>query len=245
MPHQKMDAPSAANHFGWEKISEEEAVPVIVRSNNVRYSPVRVVEQEIIKKFDSLPPNVFQCITLKSLYPTAQETKLLNAINFNHCNSRYGEEFFTPQDVIIKADDVKELQRYLRISNEIFSNDLQKNSEFLGVARIVIDPHEPNSTMLLPYIVRKLDSPTSTDQAKFVPLRLLQSFGVYCVSAQRTSPNEWDIMYLKMLSIYCELNAQNFISLENDLITLEGLAYTSTNQPLVYEAYLTNNFPAR
>lgn len=236
-----IDAPSYTNQFGWEKISEDEAIPVIIRSNNIRYSPVRIVEQEIIKKFDTLPQTVFQCITLKSFYLTSIEAKLLNNINFNHCNNRYGEEFFGAKDVIISAADVKELERYLRISSEIFSHDLLKNSQSLGIVKMTPDPHNLNSTLLAPYLVKQVTPPSTTTQAKFIPMKLIAHFEVYATSAFRTMPNDWDVMYLKMLAIYCENNSQSYISPDNDLISLDGLAYSKTNTPVIYDIHTTAN----
>lgn len=156
MTNQKaIDSPSYSGQFGWEKIGTEDfAIPVIVRSNGIRYSPVRIVEQEIIKKYDSLPQSIFQCITLKSFYLTANEARLLNDINFNHCNARYGETFFTTKDVIISSADVKELSRYLNISHEIFSRDLSRVAANFGVIRFFIDPLNRNYTILIPYITK-------------------------------------------------------------------------------------------
>lgn len=150
-----VDSPSYSNQFGWEKIgSEDFTIPVLVRSNGVRYSPVRIVEQEIIKKYDALPQTVFQSITLKSFYLTPMEAKLLNTINFNHCNSRYGETFFTPTDVIISANDVKELSRFLNMSHEIFTRDIGHISVHMGIISMSIDPHNPSQRLLVPYIAK-------------------------------------------------------------------------------------------
>ena len=122
-----VDAPSYMGRFGWERIgSGDFAVPVIIRSNNIRYSPTRIVEQEIIKKYGALPKNIFLCIRLSSFYLTAVEAKLLNQINFNHCGSRYGEEFFGIKDTILSATDIKELSRFLNVSQTIFTEGLMR-----------------------------------------------------------------------------------------------------------------------
>lgn len=148
-----IDAPSYLSQFGWEKVGNDDlAIPVIVRSNGTRYAPVRIVEQEIIKKFNSLPQTLFQCITLKSFYIMQSEAKLLNSINFNHCNSRYGEAFFTQKDVIISANDVRELKRYLTTSNEIFNQDLGKFAPRLGIVDIALDPYNPAYKSHVPYL---------------------------------------------------------------------------------------------
>lgn len=158
MTNKKIDNPSYAGQFGWERIGQDDfSIPVIVRSQDdgdIRYSPVRIVEQEIIKKYESLPQGVFQCITLKSFYLTAIEAKLLNNINFNHCNTRYGETFFSQRDVIISAADVKELSRFLNISHEIFTQNISKVSSFLGIIRLTINPDVHDQTLLVPYVTK-------------------------------------------------------------------------------------------
>lgn len=155
MTNQKaIDAPSLQGQFGWERIGSTGnlAVPVILRSNSTRYSPVRIVEQEIIKHYDRLPQSVFQCITLKSFYLTSAEAKLLNDINFNHCNNRYGDNCFSTRDVIISAPDVKELSRFLNISVEVFTRDLTQVKENFGLIRFKTNPGPNSQTLLIPYL---------------------------------------------------------------------------------------------
>lgn len=245
MTNQKsIDTPSHLGQFGWERICQDEAVPVIVRSNDVRYSPVRIVETEIIKKFDVLPQSVFQCITLKSFYLTAAEAKLLNNINFNHCNNRYGDGFFSTKDVIISANDVKELSRFLKISRDVFTpNLISKYSQKLGVVKITLDPQSPTSTMLAPYITKAVaQQDSSTRMVRFVPLKLVEPFEFHFGTSVRAEPNDWDIMYLKMLAIYCENNSQHYITQENKILSLEGLVYKRTNSPLIYEDYVSQSY---
>lgn len=245
MTNQKaIDSPSQQGQFGWERINQEEAIPVIIRSNDVRYSPVRIIEQEIIKKYDVLPQSVFQCITLKSFYLTATEAKLFNNINFNHCSNRYGEGFFSTKDVIISANDVKELSRFLKISRDVFSpNLISKYSQKLGVVKITLDPHNPTSTILAPYITKAVAQPDSTTRAmRFIPLKLVEPFEFHFGTSVRAEPNDWDIMYLKMLAIYCENNSQNFITRENKILSIDGLVYKKTNTPLILEDFVSQNY---
>lgn len=152
-----LDSPSFSGQFGWETISDDLAIPVIVRNNPgtlVRYSAVKIVEQEIIKKYDALPQTVFQCITLKSFYLTTCEAKLLNLINFNHCNNRYGDSFFSIKDVIISAHDAKSLARFLNTSLEFFTQENPKGST-VGIIRLHIDPSQGSDfTMLIPYLIK-------------------------------------------------------------------------------------------
>lgn len=235
MTNQKaIDAPSFRDQFGWEKIGREDfAIPVIVRTNCIRYSPVRIVEQEIIKRYDSLPQMVFSCITLKSFYLTAVEARLLNDINFNHCNNRYGEAFFSTKDVIISVGDVKELSRFLNISNEIFTNDLSSVATNFGVIKLAKDPANLNDYLLVPYLTKLYQNRA----VKFIPTPLIEDFVTKSELSVRGSPNDWDIMYLKMLCIYCGSNLEQYIAKDSQIVLLEGLLYLRTGTPIVYENF--------
>lgn len=229
-----IDAPSLKCQFGWERIGNEDfAIPVIIRSNGIRYSPVRIVEQEIIKRYDTLPQNVFQCITLKSFYLTAAEAKLLNDINFNHCNNRYGEAFFGIKDVIISAADVKELSRFLNISHEIFSRDLTKVAANFGVIKLSKNPNNSDDYMIVPYITKSYQEKSM----RFVPSTLIEGFVTKSRCSVRGAPNDWDIMYLKMLCIYSENNLQQYISKDSQIVLLDGLLYSGTGTPIIYEDF--------
>lgn len=236
MINPKTDAPSFNGQFGWEKIGPEEfAVPVIVRNNNIRYSPVRIVEQEIIKKYDSLPQAVFQVITLKSYFLTNIEAKLLNNINFNHCLQRYGETNFTNKDVIISAPDVKELNRFFILSDYVFTRDLTEKKNKLGIIRFFSDPSKSDYALLVPYICKIY--PGSEGTVRFVPNKLMAPFVRHSNKTVKSSPNDWDIMYLKMLSIRCDNNSIDKITRDDFIVRLEGLLYLSTGNPIKYEDY--------
>lgn len=239
----KIDAPSYAGQFGWERIgSEEFAIPVIVRSNVGRFSPVRIVEQEIIKKYDSLPQSVFQIITLKSFYLTSVEAKLLNDINFNHSNNRYGDGFFTVKDVIISAADVKEISRFLNLSHTVFTQDLTQVSDRLGIIRLLLDPTQPTYTLLVPYICKLYEG--SEGAVRFIPDKLVNPYVKHSPKTVQSGTNEWDTMYLKMLSIYCSNNSLHKIVAGDSIVRLDGLVYQSTGKPIIYEdfngKYLSN-----
>lgn len=256
MTNHKVDGPSQMGKFGWERIGTENlAVPVIVRCDGVRYSPVRIVEQEIIRKYYNLSHQVFPCITLKSFYLTSVEAKLLNNINFNHCDSRYGDTFFTSKDVVISADDVRGISRFLNISNIVFNKGLTQVCDRLGVIRLQLDPANPSSSTLIPYITRGKSSairPSNTSTFKdesnlsneavkntdgqmrrFIPAKLVD---LYLISTGvQGTPNDWDVMYLKMLCKYCDLNPALYVKKEDRLVCLDDLFYiNNTNMPAIY-----------
>lgn len=152
--NEPIDSPSVQGKFGWEAIVMDTlGIPVIVRSNKIRYSPVRIVEQEIIKKYGSLPQAVFNCITLKSFYVTSNEARLLNIINHYHCNNIYGDSDFYTRDVIISVADVKELLRYLNVSYKLFVEDPSRVASMFGIIKMTFEPNSSN-VMLIPYITK-------------------------------------------------------------------------------------------
>lgn len=238
-PQEPIDGPSHLGQFGWEKIHENFGVPVIVRSSSTRYSPVRIVEQEVIKKYDVLPQTIFQCITLRSFYLTAAETKLLNNINFNHCEGRYGEAFFTTKDVIISAQDVKDLYRFLEVSRKIFNGEHEELLNKCGIITVTIDPQNTAKKVDIPYICKYKENTLY----KFVPASL---FGSYVITTRsKAVATEWDLMYLKMLCIYCNPNFMQLLQGRDILIIqLDGMCHEGTSQYVKYERYLppTNNY---
>uniref|UniRef100_A0A6G1S983 Uncharacterized protein n=1 Tax=Aceria tosichella TaxID=561515 RepID=A0A6G1S983_9ACAR len=238
MTNQKaIDTPSHKGKFGWERLGTETtdvpgtaAVPVIVRTNEIRYCPTRIVEQEVIKKYANLPQSVFTCITLKSFYLTAVEARLLNEINLHHCDQRYGAEFFTTADVIISAADINGLTRFLNIATDLFTKNLQALTYF-GLVKIVTDELNPNATMLVPYIVKTYNG----ENVRFIPSRLVENFLTTSSVTIKSVPNDWDIMYLRLLSVYAENNLQQDITKDSRLISLPSLIYKTTQAPIIYQ----------
>lgn len=240
--HKAIDTPSFKGSFGWERLgSELDCVPVIMRTNETRYCPTRIVEQEIIKKYASLPPSVFTCITLKSFYLTTVEARLLNEINIQHCDRRYGSDFFTSKDVIISAEDIKGLVRYLNIARDIFSNKLHNHSSLYGLIKLTTDPLYPDNTILVPYITKNYNG----QRIRFIPAKLVESFVAASHATIKGTPNDWDIMYFKLLCVYAETYSnpngpnenkpQQDISKDGRILSLTGLFYKKTQGPIIYQ----------
>lgn len=223
--HKSIDGPSVKSQFGWELIgSEQLPIPVILRNNDIRYCPVRIVEQEIIKKYDSLPQSVFQCITLKSFYITAAEAKLLNKINFEHCNCYYGETMFGLKDVILSASDVTDLCRYLSISEKFFNGDPSDLKGKFGLIRIRVDPTAGEYYVIVPYLGKSY--PQSKDGGRFIPLKLVENYIDKKSIRVQGKPNDWDVMYLKMLNLYSKNSNPDMITSEDFIILLDDLTYS-------------------
>lgn len=235
-----IDTPSVEGRFGWEKLGNDNfAVPVIFRTNDQKYCPVRIVEQEIIKKYDGLDQSVFQCLTLKSFYITPAEAKLLNTINFQHNNARYGEQFFTSKDVIINFEDVRSLSRFLNLSNELYNNPKSDAClEYLGVYKMRVDPDDPSQTLLIPYIKKAVAPPENPPKlAKFVPLKMVAPFVAATSLSSKGLVNDWDMMYMKMLNNYCQNSVQLTKETHSKIIRVDGLVYKKNHSPIIFETY--------
>lgn len=226
MTNQKcIDTPSQRQRFGWERIGEDLAIPVIIRTNNVRYCPTRIVEQVIIKKYATLPQNVFTCITLKSFYLTATEARLLTEINANHCNQYYGADFFSIQDVIISASDVMNLSRYLNVAKKMYSKEMQDINNYYGLIKIVVDPTNPSYSIVVPYIRKSYNN---GQNSMFVPSKLVDSFVDITNISVKGHPTEWDVMYYKMLHYFSGNSAQLELTTEDRIIPINDSRYAKT-----------------
>lgn len=67
---------------------------------------------------------------------------------------------------------------------------------------------------------------------------MVKNFVTVSANTIRASPTPWDVMYLKMLSIYCENNSLQYVKEDSNLISLDGLNYNGTRTPIVYDDFL-------
>lgn len=236
-----IDYPSQINQFGWEKLAENFAIPVLLRFHSVRYAPVKIVEQEIIKKYETIPQNVFSIINIKSFYMTTAEAKLMNSINFNHCDAHYGDTFFSARDVMITASDVRELSRFLEVTRKIHQNYSEISHTF-GIIIFYPEPKNLSRKISIPYVSKYMVT-DNNKPTKFIPAKLVDPFVTNILCKSVTS--DWDTMYLKMLALFSDCaHYLPSISKESYIIKLDGLCYKSNSGPVMYEEYkpcLQNN----
>lgn len=149
-----IDGESAKGIFGWEKISEEIALPVLIRNKNERMVPIKIVEQELIKKYSTLPVKIFSCIHFKAFPMTETEVNHWNNINSEHCDYRYGTQPLGTTDRIVAIRDVRELNRFLNVSKKRFRMDAIDSSEKLGIVKLNLIG-EYDKPVLIPYISKR------------------------------------------------------------------------------------------
>lgn len=89
-------------------------------------------------------------------------------------------------------------------------------------------------SLLVPYIGEALKTPNQESPIrKFVPTKLVEPYVIISSTTIRAQASDWDVMYLKMLAVYCENNSQQYINRESGIISLDGLLYSQSGQPVV------------
>ncbi|KAJ8975806.1 hypothetical protein NQ317_013737 [Molorchus minor] len=176
-----IDEDSVKGRFGWTLMGKMH-IPYIMRSGE-SYCAVRMVEMKVLNKLlNYLHQDLYNCTNIRSYYITDTEARLLNEINFKHCDYQFGREQFTSRDLIVRLTDANEFYQFLghcyaKLVNTVDAENLDR----CGFIRI-------NRESVVPYTVY-------SDQ-KYVPLFYFE--GETDNLKQRADKLEgWDLSYLK------------------------------------------------
>lgn len=176
-----IDEESTKGRFGWTLIGKVH-IPYIIRSGE-NYCAVRMVEMKVLNKLlNYLHQDLYNCTNIRSYYITETEARLLNEINFKHCDYQFGREQFTSRDLIVRMSDANEFYQFLGHCYAKLVNNVDPESmDRCGFIRI-------NRESVVPYTVYN-------DQ-KYVPLFYFE--GETDNLKQRADKLEgWDLSYLK------------------------------------------------
>lgn len=176
-----IDEESVKGRFGWTMIAKVH-IPYISRSGE-NYCAVRMVEMKVLNKLlNYLHQDLYNCTNIRSYYITEAEARLLNEINFKHCDYQFGREQFTSRDLIVRMTDANEFSQFLQHCYAKLVNNVDAESmDRCGFIRI-------NRESVVPYTVYN-------DQ-KYVPLFYFE--GETDNLKQRADKLEgWDLSYLK------------------------------------------------
>ncbi|CAH1985352.1 unnamed protein product [Acanthoscelides obtectus] len=176
-----IDEESVKGRFGWTLMGKMH-IPYIIRSGE-SYCSVRMVEMKVLNKLlNYLHQDLYNCTNIRSYYITESEAKLLNEINFKHCDYQFGREQFTPRDLIVRLSDANEFYQFLgHCYAKLMNTSDADNLDRCGFIRI-------NRESVVPYTVYN-------DQ-KYVPLFYFE--GETDNLKQRADKLEgWDLSYLK------------------------------------------------
>lgn len=217
------DEESLKGHFGWESFNSGKVhIPYIIRQQE-KYCAVRIVEQKLLNKYlNVLHQDLYNCTSVRSYYITDVEARLLDEINFRHCDQCFGKEKFSMKDLIVRLSDAQKFQQFLDVCYKKLTNCSTPNDK-CGFIRI-------NSESVVPYTYR--------DGQKMVPLFYFEG-ETDNLKLKADSLSGWDLSYLKFC---CKVQG-----IRNELFASETVAVISLDdiksyfpQGTIFEDYWPN-----
>lgn len=203
-PQNSIDEESYQGHFGWFKLDNVD-VPYIMRSKE-RYVSVRMLELKVLQQYLSfLHQDVYNCTCIRSYYITDQEARLLNEINIKHCDSQFGRDPFTNQDLIVRLTDAVEFYNFLGVCYMKLTKGSTTPLGRCGFIRI-------NKESVVPYTVYNLQ--------KYVPLFYFEG-ETENLKMKANKLEGWDLSYLKFC---CKVQG-----IRNELFAHDTCAVISLN----------------
>lgn len=217
------DDESLKGHFGWESFNGGKIhIPYIIRQSE-KYCAVRIVEQKLLNKYlNVLHQDLYNCTNIRSYYITDVEARLLDEINFRHCDQYFGKEKFSMKDLIVRLSDAQKFQQFLDVCYKKLTN-LSTPNDKCGFIRI-------NNESVVPYTVR--------DSQKMVPLFYFEG-ETDNLKLKADSLSGWDLSYLKFC---CKVQG-----IRNELFASDSVAVISLDdiksyfpQGTIFEDYWPN-----
>lgn len=175
-----IDEESVRGRFGWTALGKVH-VPYIMRGGD-KYCAVRMVEIKVLNKYlNFLHQDIYNCTCIRSYYITEAEGRLLNEINFIHCDSHYGRDQFTGRDLIVRLSDAIEFFKFLDACYSKLLNGSSNPLDRCGFIRI-------NKESVVPYTVY--------NNHKYVPLFYFEG-ETDNLKLKANKLEGWDLSYLK------------------------------------------------
>jgi hypothetical protein len=217
------DDESLKGHFGWESFNGGKIhIPYIIRQTE-KYCAVRIVEQKLLNKYlNVLHQDLYNCTSIRSYYITDVEARLLDEINFRHCDQCFGKEKFSMKDLIVRLSDAQKFQQFLDVCYKKLTNYSTPNDK-CGFIRI-------NSESVVPYTVR--------DGQKMVPLFYFEG-ETENLKLKADSLSGWDLSYLKFCCKVQGIRNELFASDTVPVISLDDIKGYFP-QGTVFEDYWPN-----
>ncbi|XP_028138182.1 uncharacterized protein LOC114332554 [Diabrotica virgifera virgifera] len=199
-----IDEESVKGRFGWTTMSKCH-IPYIFRSGE-KYCAVRMVEMKLFNFLYN--SDLCNCVNIPSYYITEAEARLLNEINFKHCDLQFGSVQFSSRDLIVRLMDANEFYQFLEhCYAKLRCNHIEnvKNLGRCGFVRI-------NKESVVPF--------TLHNEQKYVPLFYFE--GEVDNLRQRAERLEgWGLAYLKFC---CKVQG-----IRNELFAHETCSVISLN----------------
>lgn len=141
-----------------------------------------MVEIKVLNKYlNFLHQDIYNCTCIRSYYITEAEGRLLNEINYHHCDSQFGREQFTPRDLIVRLNDAYEFYKFLDACYSKLLNGSSNPLDRCGFIRI-------NKESVVPYTVY--------NNEKYVPLFYFEG-ETENLKLKANKLEGWDLSYLK------------------------------------------------
>ncbi|KAK5639009.1 hypothetical protein RI129_011501 [Pyrocoelia pectoralis] len=174
------DEESIRGRFGWVELGKN-PIPYIIRSGE-KYCAVRMVEVKVLNKYlNFLHQDIYNCTCIRSYYITEAECRLLNEINFKHCDYQFGREQYTSRDLIVRLADAIEFYKFLDSCYTKLLNGSANPLDRCGFIRI-------NKESVVPYTVYS--------GHKYVPLFYFEG-ETDTLKLKADTLEGWDLSYLK------------------------------------------------
>ncbi|XP_037078909.1 uncharacterized protein LOC119099923 isoform X2 [Pollicipes pollicipes] len=209
-----LDTDSVRLRFGWSEVGGV-PLPCLFRKGE-RYCPVRAVEKMILSSYlQKLPMDVCNCTSIKSYFVTENEAKLLNEINYRHCDYHYGREAFTPKDCIVLVDDAKQFADFLALCERKMVNMQSKPDDRCGFLRI-------NGESVVPFTIKRIKVNSEKRDVRFVPLFYFEGETEH-LKHKAEQLTGWDLAYLKLCCKVQGIRSELFQSDTCDVVSLDDV----------------------
>lgn len=201
-----IDEESQKGRFGWTALGKAH-IPYIFRGPD-KYVAVRMVEMKVLNKYLSfLHQDIYNCTCIRSYYITEAESKLLNEINFMHCDSQFGRDQFTTRDLIVRLSDANEFYKFLDSCYTKLLNGTVTPNDRCGFIRI-------NKESVVPY--------TLFENLKYVPLFYFEG-ETDNLKLKANKLEGWDLSYLKFCCKVQGIRNELFAHDSCSVISLEDI----------------------
>ncbi|KAF5285701.1 hypothetical protein FQA39_LY16507 [Lamprigera yunnana] len=198
------DEESLRGRFGWVVLGKN-PIPYITRTGE-KYCAVRMVEMKVLNKYlNFLHQDIYNCTCIRSYYITEAEGRLLNEINFKHCDYQFGRDPFTSCDLIVRLADAIEFYHFLDACYTKLMNGSTNPLDRCGFIRI-------NKESVVPYTVYSSE--------KYVPLFYFEG-ETDTLKLKADTLEGWDLSYLKFC---CKVQG-----IRNELFCHDSCAVISLN----------------
>ncbi len=111
--------------FQWHTVDPDNFpnvhIPYLVRNDSEKHMCVRIIEKLILSEYVELTPEVLELGHLKSVMLEAEEIAVLNDLNEQHMEGKYGPSF-TSEDQLVELEHFNEFYTVLKRTGTLRRN---------------------------------------------------------------------------------------------------------------------------